>query len=107
MKNTEYFKQRELTPEFLMKQRKKELRHLRSVIRRGCFLEFLYEHRKALTTILLFIGLIISFIVLNHLGEQWRGYKAVGGEILVFLLPFIIVVVRDNIIDLIDLLKKR
>lgn len=67
--------------------------------------EFIKRHRKGLKAILITALLFISYFILNAIGEAWRGYKAVGGEVLVFIVPFLIVGARNCIHDLIDLFK--
>ena len=50
--------------------------------------------------------LFICFLLLNCLGTEIRGYFAVGGEGLIFLLPFIIVLAVDSWHKIIDLFKR-
>lgn len=56
-------------------------------------------------TILIIAALITLFFILNGLANAWRGYKSIGGEVFVFLIPFIIVVIRDCIHDFINRMK--
>ena len=71
------------------------------------FKSFVKRHRKAIATILLTVALFISYFVLNRIANAWRGYKAVGGEILVFIIPFLIVALRNCVVDMIDEFKNR
>lgn len=73
--------------------------------RKGKFKAFINRHRTAIKTILIFGLLFISFIILNSIGEALRGYRAVGGEVFVFLAPFLIVAARNCIHEMIDLFK--
>lgn len=66
--------------------------------------------RKQFKTLLIaVIGtalILIVFLLLNRLGNEIRGYFAVGGEGLIFLLPFIIVLVVGSWHEIIDLFKR-
>lgn len=64
------------------------------------FKYFLKRNKKPVTTVSIGVVLFICFKVLNHIGNGWRGYEAVGGEVFVFLMPFLIVKLRDLIIDI-------
>lgn len=51
----------------------------------------------------LIVGLLfILFFILNSMAEAERGYKAIGGEGLIFVLPLFIVTIRDTIHEFID-----
>ena len=67
---------------------------------------FIKRHKKPLINVLIGVGLFICFKILNLIGNDWRGYNAIGGEALIFLLPFVIVKLRDSIHNLIDMLKR-
>ena len=73
--------------------------------RKGNFKTFIKRHRIALKTILIIALLFILFFILNAVGQAWRGYGAVGGEVFVFLAPFLIVAGKKCFDDLIDLFK--
>lgn len=78
---------------------------LYEISRKAKFKAFLKRHKRAVKTILITVLVFISFFVLNGVGEAQRGYKAVGGEVLVFIMPFLIIGARNCIHDLIDLFK--
>ena len=59
------------------------------------------RHKKALINVLIGVGLFICFVIINRLVNDYRGYKAVGGEVFIFLMPFIIVRLRELVIDII------
>jgi hypothetical protein len=65
----------------------------------------LKRFKTAIITILSAAALFIAFFILNGIANAWRGYEAVGGEILVFVLPLIIVTIRDGIHDFINRMK--
>lgn len=104
---TIYFSPEDLTPESLLQYRDKRIKDLKSKILKYKIKTFLKRHRKALTAVLLSALLLISFFILNGLAEAERGYKAIGGEVFIFFLPFIIVSLKNCICDLIDTLKRN
>lgn len=73
--------------------------------RKGKFKAFIERHRIVLKTILITALIFILFYILNAVGQAWRGYGAVGGEVFVFLAPFLIVAGKKCFDDLIDLFK--
>ena len=110
---TIYFSMAHLTPEelnYLTNDVKtvKRIYHKRKAINLKCKIkDFFKRHRKGVTAILLSALLFISFLFLNRLAEAERGYKAIGGEVFIFFLPFIIVSLKNCICDLIDTLKRN
>lgn len=66
----------------------------------------LKRHKKSLINVLIGIGLFICFVIINRLVNEHRGYKGLGGEVFIFLMPFIIVKLRDLVCDLISHIKK-
>ena len=76
-------------------------------LKKGKLKVFLKKHKTAIITILTVVLTFIVYLILNRLGEDWRGYKAIGGEVLVFLAPFLIVCLRDCINDIIDIFKSH
>ena len=69
--------------------------------------EFFKKHKKRIIkTAILVILLLIAFLILNMIATAQREYTAVGGEVFVFFLPFLIVACRDSFNKLIDTFKK-
>lgn len=66
---------------------------------------YLKRHRTGIIATLIIAGLFIVYLYLNGLGEAWRGYSAIGGEAFVFLIPFLVVSIKECVDDLIDLFK--
>lgn len=63
-------------------------------------IDFIREHRTVILKVLAAVGLFISFIVFRRLGVAERGNRAIGGEVLIFLLPYVLVTIRNSISDM-------
>ena len=55
--------------------------------------------------VLIVAGVFTLFYVSNSMSEAVRGYKAVGGEFFILLLPVALILARDLLHDFIDLFK--
>lgn len=73
--------------------------------RKGKFRAFLEARRRVILGVLLFTLLFILFLYLNGVAEAWRGYVAIGGELMIFLMPFLIIELKEFFDDLIDYFK--
>lgn len=107
----DFFETHPIKWDLLPPQKRKELKRL--ILKRRVK-AFLKKHRDSVKLILTVLKTVIAgayllgfYLVLHTLATQQRGYEAVGGEILVFLLPIIIVCVRDGIHDLFDIFKSH
>lgn len=74
----------------------------------------IFKHRllkllksKLFKAVIVTVLILIAFLVLNAIANELRGYKAVGGEILIFLIPFLIFLAVDSWHDVIDALSKK
>lgn len=63
----------------------------------------------AVALILAFVatfGLFKGYEWLHRIATLQRGYEAVGGEALIFALPFLVYIIYINVRDTIDIIKK-
>ena len=68
---------------------------------------FLYRHRMGFLTLLGGVLLLGLCLWLRAYGVALRANGSIGGELLIFFIPFIFVIARDTINDLIDGKKRR
>lgn len=61
---------------------------------------------RGLLRVLIVGAIIYAYLLINSIADELRGYDATGGEILMFVIPFIIVVGKKCFDDMIDSLKK-
>lgn len=53
--------------------------------------------KKILLLILMAVCLICGYLVVHYLATLERGYNATGGEIFIFLVPFLICAIKDTV----------
>lgn len=74
------------------------------------FVKFLKENWKwILKWTFVFALSVVAFVVLHKLATVERGYKAIGGEIFVFLIPFFVWIapeIKKSIKEIKDVLSR-
>ena len=63
--------------------------------------------KKILLAIGVVIAVILGYSLLHDIGTAQRNYEAIGGEIFVFLVPYLIYVVIKNAKDTKEAYKNR
>lgn len=96
------FYQKEYQKALKKRYRRRKLLNIRKNI--GAFL---FRHRLNFLAVLAVVLLLVLFFKLQAMGVSQRRNDSPGGELAIFVLPYIIVTARDAIMDLIDIKKRR
>lgn len=61
--------------------------------------------QRRVITVLIAAAIVCTYFIFDIIADDLRGYNATGGEIMILLIPFIIVVAKDCFDEFINLLK--
>ena len=71
-------------------------------------LKIVKKHYKSVLLIVAVVGILyFCFSLIHDIATAQRGYEAVGGEIFIFLLPYLVYVAVQNFKDAADIKKHR